>query len=160
GAAIVGAFVAGINAYIDRTEREPGRLPIEFKLLGIKPGRWTPEVVVSRHNGLFRNVTTDVQLAQLVRILGSERAREVLNLRPGHPRLQPDAALDLAPFRDAILGPYTASRAVVRFRPEDVVPEYRGTPARPATVTGSPAARAAAGDGLGEGSNNWVVSGD
>jgi penicillin amidase len=160
GAAIVGAFVAGINAYIDRTEQEPGRLPIEFKLLGIKPGHWTPEVVVSRHNGLFRNVTTDVQLAQLVRILGSERAREVLNLHPGHPRLEPDAALDLSPIRDAILGPYTASRAVVRFRPEDVVPEYRGTPARPAAGAGSPAAKSAAGDGANEGSNNWVVSGD
>ena len=56
GAAIVGAFVGGINAYIEQTEREPARLPVEFRVLGIKPGRWTPEVVVSRHNGLYRNV--------------------------------------------------------------------------------------------------------
>src|SRR5262249_11545091 len=53
GAAIVGAFVRGINAYIEQAEREPDRLPIEFRILGIRPGRWTPEIVVSRHNGLY-----------------------------------------------------------------------------------------------------------
>ena len=42
GAAIVGAFVQGINAYIEQTEREPARLPIEFRILGIKPGQMDP----------------------------------------------------------------------------------------------------------------------
>ena len=62
GVEIVGAFVEGINAFIALANREPSRLPIEFQILGIKPGRWTPEVVVSRHNGLFRNVTSEVQV--------------------------------------------------------------------------------------------------
>ena len=57
GPEIVTAFVDGINAYIELTEREPARLPLEFRILGIKPGKWTPDVVVSRHNGLFRNAT-------------------------------------------------------------------------------------------------------
>ena len=74
GYEIVTAFVAGINAYIELTEREPARLPLEFRILGIKPGKWTPEVVVSRHNGLFRNATQEVQNAQLVHLLGSDRA--------------------------------------------------------------------------------------
>ena len=34
GEVIVTAFVAGINAYIELTEREPGRLPIEFRAWG------------------------------------------------------------------------------------------------------------------------------
>src|SRR5436309_1244518 len=34
GAAIVGAFVDGVNAYVAETERDPTLLPIEFKLLG------------------------------------------------------------------------------------------------------------------------------
>ena len=56
GEEIVTAFVEGINAFIARPTGSRA-LPIEFQILGIKPGRWTPEVVVSRHNGLFRNVS-------------------------------------------------------------------------------------------------------
>src|SRR5207249_1881959 len=51
GAEIIAAFVRGINAYIELTDREPARLPREFRILGIKPGRWTPELVDIRPNG-------------------------------------------------------------------------------------------------------------
>src|SRR6185436_6838410 len=37
GEAIVGAFVDGINAYVAETERDPAKLPLEFRMLGIKP---------------------------------------------------------------------------------------------------------------------------
>ena len=132
GEQIVTAFVAGINAYIELTEREPGRLPIEFRALGIRPGRWTPEVVVSRHNGLFRNVTQEVQYARIVHLMGTDRARELLNLHPGRPRLEPDGTLDLGIIDQNSLGPYPASRAPVRFLPEDVAPEYRSKERRAA----------------------------
>ena len=56
GAAIVRAFVDGINAYIGETERDPSKLSLEFRLLNTKPGRWTPDVVVSRHGGLLGNI--------------------------------------------------------------------------------------------------------
>ena len=56
GAAIIGAFVNGINAYIAETERNPALLTPEFKMLGIQPGNWTPAVVISRFNGLAGNV--------------------------------------------------------------------------------------------------------
>jgi penicillin amidase len=159
GVEIVGAFVEGINAFIALSGREPSRLPIEFKILGIKPGWWTPEIVVSRHNGLFRNVTSEVQIAQLVRILGSERAREILNLHPGRPRLEPDAALDLGPFGDAILERYQAARGAIRFRAEDVAAEFRDPNPRPAQAD-PPARNTPTADGATEGSNNWVISGD
>ncbi len=126
GSAIVGAFVEGINAYVALTEREPDRLPLPFRVLGIKPGRWTPEVVVSRHNGLFRNATQEVQYARLVHLLGSDQTRELLNLHPGHPAMTLDPKVDPTILSGEVLKLYAASRAPVRFRPEDVQPEYRG----------------------------------
>jgi penicillin amidase len=57
GKAIVEAFVRGVNAYIGETERTPSLLPIEFTMLGIKPGRWTAAVVISRHQALTANLT-------------------------------------------------------------------------------------------------------
>lgn len=53
GAQIIRAFTDGINAYIAETETHPALLTPEFKMLGIRPGRWTPAVVVSRFNGLL-----------------------------------------------------------------------------------------------------------
>ena len=49
GSLIVNAYTDGINAYIAQTQRDPTLLPLEFELLGIKPGMWTPDVVISRH---------------------------------------------------------------------------------------------------------------
>jgi penicillin amidase len=60
GVAIVGAFVDGVNAYVAETERTPALLPLEFRLLGTKPGRWTPDVVISRHQGLLGNVEEEL----------------------------------------------------------------------------------------------------
>src|SRR3954464_6174702 len=60
GAAIVGAFVEGVNARVDETRRNPALLPLEFRLLGTTPGKWTPEVVISRHQGLLGNVEEEL----------------------------------------------------------------------------------------------------
>ena len=70
GAAIVGAFVDGVNAYVAATERDPTLLPIEFKLLGTKPGRWTPDVVISRHQGLLGNVENELNFGRAVSAVG------------------------------------------------------------------------------------------
>jgi penicillin amidase len=160
GARIIEAFVAGINAYIESAERGAARLPAEFAMLGIKPGRWTPEIVVSRHNGLYRNVTSEVQNSQLIRILGVEGARDFLNLHPGRPRLEPDKVLDLGSIRQEILSTYQASRTAFRFLPEDVGPEYRDP--SPRALLGGPhsAVGEGSGDASSQGSNNWVVSGE
>ena len=56
GEQIVLAFTDGINAYIRESLKNKGTLPIEFKLLGIEPGFWTPDVVISRHQGLLGNI--------------------------------------------------------------------------------------------------------
>ena len=144
------------------------RLPIEFQVLGIKPGRWTPEVVISRHNGLFANVTQEVQYAQLVRILGAERARELFNLHPGRPKLEPDPSLNLSLFSDAILAVYKALRTPVDFLPIDVEPAFRAQPGldlsrlSPAALITDEAGAAMPStfvDPAAMGSNNWVIAG-
>ncbi len=157
GPEIVAAFVEGVNAYIELTRRDPGRLPLEFRIMGTLPGKWTPEIVVSRHNALVRNVKDEVQYAQLVHALGSERARSLLNLHPGSPTLKADNALDLALVSDAILQTYVASRSPVGFRPEDIQTAYRGQ-----DVTLTPDKFTAALDDDADnvqGSNNWAVAG-
>jgi penicillin amidase len=159
GAAIVGAFVEGINAYIDRVERGQERLPIEFSILKISPGKWTPEIVISRHNGLYRNVTQEVEYAQLVHALGPDRARELLNLHPGNPDLKPDPAVDLSLIAEPLIARYKDSRAVVHFRPEDVAPALRRKAAgRDEAPAGTLLADVDV-DAPPEGSNNWVISG-
>ncbi len=149
GAAIVNAFVDGVNAYITRTEREPRLLPIEFAVLGIKPGRWSPEVVVSRHNGLYGNLTREVRNARLVHVLGPETAANLLNLHPGNPSLEPNPKVDLGQLPPDVLDLYQAYRAPVVFEPEDVVEQYR---ARSVAAAKTEPAE------ILEGSNNWVIA--
>ena len=66
GDEIIPAFVDGINAYIAQTDRNPDLLPVEFELLGIAPAPWTPEIVISRHQGLVGNVSSEIRNAQAV----------------------------------------------------------------------------------------------
>ena len=65
----------GINAYIDETAANPALLPLEFQLLDITPQHWTPEVVISRHQGLVGNVTSEINNARAVALLGAWHGR-------------------------------------------------------------------------------------
>src|SRR5919202_6840754 len=49
GRSIVEAFVEGVNALVDQAQRDSTLVPLELKLLGTRPQRWTPDVVISRH---------------------------------------------------------------------------------------------------------------
>ncbi len=53
GDEIIPAYVDGVNAYIAEALRSPDNLPLPGRLLGIRPKPWTPEVVISRHQGLL-----------------------------------------------------------------------------------------------------------
>src|SRR5579863_5416723 len=70
GAAIIQAFVDGVNAYIAETQKNPALLTPEFKMLGITPAKWTPAVVVSRFNGLLGNIDQEMNFALAVRTIG------------------------------------------------------------------------------------------
>lgn len=160
GKAIVEAFVRGVNAYIEYTQQDPSLLPIEFRLLGIEPGFWTPEIVISRHNGLYRNGFFEIQLAQAVRELGPKLVAELLDFQPGEPDLSPKDGLDLSLISEKVTAQYWASRFPPDFAPEDIIlPRYRAALEQP----GSGQASAPDFDFLDVfntiGSNNWALSG-
>ncbi|MCS6816347.1 MAG: penicillin acylase family protein, partial [Blastocatellia bacterium] len=154
GPQIIGAFVAGINARIAEVLKTPEQLPLEFRILDFRPDYWTPEVVISRHNGLYGNALQELQTALLVRALGSERARALLDLRPEAPQLIVDEAVDLKALSPEILSLYERYRSTITFRPEDVRPEYRASHAE---TSSEPAPTFS--DAQEEGSNNWVIAG-
>lgn len=157
GERIIEAFVRGINAYIDFLDQHPDRLPIEFQLLGIKPGKWTPEVVVSRHNGLFRNASAEVKLARWASKIGAERLNGLLTLEPGPHRIEVPDGLKLDLIDDSILDLYRASRSGFSPQPEDIVDrEWRNPVAAGGTAqTRAPVNRI---ESLNLGSNNWAIS--
>ena len=163
GAEIVRAFVAGINAYIDETRRDPSLLPIEFEMLGIVPGDWTPEVVISRHQGLLSNINDELNFGMAVHAAGSEKVKEVAYFHPGDPDIELDPAVDGSLLRPEILDVYNAFRGPVRFRPEHVAARYRRAEASgdSGAVESMPGINEPFGalERSALGSNNWVVHG-
>ena len=160
GETIIPAFVDGINAYIAQTRQRPDLLPLEFELLGITPGLWTPDVVISRHNGLVGNVTQEINNARAVALLGADAVKE-LNYYFGDPDLTLDPKVDVALLSDDILHLYRAHRRAIRFETEDIVAAYRGdqesferlADALPSEIDLRQE------DYEAIGSNNWVVAG-
>ncbi|HEY9428761.1 MAG TPA: penicillin acylase family protein [Gemmatimonadaceae bacterium] len=162
GAAIIGAFVDGINAYIDRVERDSTLLPIELRLLGIEPGKWTPAVVISRHQGLLGNIGEELSTGRAVAQLGAPEVKKLSWFHPGDPVIALDTAIDGSLLSQDILGVYNAFRRGIRFLPQDVAAAYQGDSAaltRLALVSDSLAADQRWRERRDIGSNNWVVSG-
>ncbi|HVB37582.1 MAG TPA: penicillin acylase family protein [Vicinamibacterales bacterium] len=162
GKAIVQAYVDGVNAWIARTERDPSLLPVEFRMLGIKPGRWTPAVIVSRFNGLLANINQELNVAQAIRVLGVDKVKDLSYFQPADPDLHVDPAIDLSLLSDRILDLYNAFRRPVHFTPEEIAAPWRGSPQAMADLrqwTVSPSAIDLSLRQEDIGSNNWVVSG-
>jgi penicillin amidase len=160
GDQIIPAFVRGINAYIDHTAENPDLLPLEFKLLGITPRHWTPEVVISRHQGLVSNVRSEIGNARAVALLGADSVKE-LNYYYGDPDLTIDPAIDVSLLTDDILNLYSAHRRSVRFQPDDIIAAQRGdrrTFERLAAAVPNEIDLSQQ-DYEAIGSNNWVVAG-
>jgi penicillin amidase len=159
GKAIVEAFVRGINACIAETERTPSLLPLEFRMLGITPGRWTPAVVISRHQSLTSNVTAEVAAVRAMKTLGADAVRALQYFQGGDPVFTLDPAIDLATFPDEVLSLYHAFRSSVDFRAGDVAPAYRAAPSGALAGLPVPGADGFFVDPRDIGSNNWVISG-
>lgn len=160
GVEIVGAFVEGVNALVAETEKNPALLPMEFRLLGIKPGRWTPAIVISRHQGLLSNVTEELQTGMAVAALGADEVKELGWFRPDDPVLSLDPAIDGSLLKENILDLYRAFRRPIRFRPEDVAARYRNDEAGYRRLAAAEQITLPTGDGSDAiGSNNWVVGG-
>ncbi len=169
GADIIRAFTDGINAYIAETGRDPDLLPVEFEMLGIRPQPWTPDVVISRHQGLLMNIGQELDLGIAVAAVGAEKVKEVSYFHPGEPDIDLDPAVDGSLLRREILDVYRAFRGPVRFQPGDIDPRFRATASdaeafalrtlrEEAEAEAYEAERLEA-ERMGTGSNNWVVAG-
>ncbi len=162
GKQIVLAYVRGVNAYVDEVMRSPASLPIEFKMLGITPGRWTPEVVVSRHQALTANAPDEAAHVRAIGALGgADKLRELLYLQGGDPTLALDPMIDPKTFPADVLKVYHAFRDPIAFEPGDVGAAFRA-PIRAAAAEPALPPRLDTGSRLVDlsiGSNNWVVSG-
>ncbi len=121
GSLIITSFVEGVNAYIDQTRLHPELLPPEFNLLGIKPQYWTPEIVISRHQGLLGNIEKELATARAVVLLGENNVKELSHFHPGDPDLSLSPTIDQELLFEDILGIYNAFRKPIEFRPEDLV---------------------------------------
>jgi len=165
GAEIITAFVDGVNAYIDQAMQNPQDLSLPFKLLGIQPKHWTPEVVISRHQGLLGNIGQELSTGRAVCIVGEDKVKELRYFHPHDPKLTLDPMINCDSLvENDILGLYNAYRRPVRFDPTDIIL---------ASAKNSDASFAELAATLSSeqqqlekrsiddiGSNNWVVSGD
>ncbi len=165
GAAIISAFVKGINAYIDETENNPALLTQEFRMLGIKPGKWTSAIVISRFNGLSGNLDDEMNTALAVRAIGADRVKSLESYQPGDPDLKIDPAIDASLLDKNILELYDAYRKQLTFSPDELLSEYRASKSAAADVptrtaaNNFPTLQELADRRADMGSNNWVVSG-
>ncbi|MBI3462126.1 MAG: penicillin acylase family protein [Planctomycetes bacterium] len=124
---IAEAFTRGINAYIDLIR---DRLPIEFQVLGFRPGKWSAEDCLGRMSGviMIRNFREELARAELIAAVGVEQARKLMPTDP-QKDFAPAAGLGLAGIDRGILAGYDAATRPFNFKSG------------------------------GEGSNNWVVDG-
>ena len=142
GAAIIRAFVDGVNAWVAEVERDPSLAPPELVAAGLTAGRWTPEVVISRHNALSMNADEEIAAAHAVHALGADGYRRVVKLAP-EPVSLDLAGVDVAALDTAILTPWNLWRSA---------PTFGADGARSASdVRGA--------EQFAEGSNNWVIAG-
>src|SRR5438552_6457143 len=129
---ILEAFTDGINAFIAERKRPNGPgLPVEFRIAGFEPENWKPEDCLNRMAAfsMTGNAFRELQHAQLVPAVATEKAGQLLNL-------DPVVALDPAPNAD-----------------------FRGLSARLLRgLVGSDTRIEFSGKALAE-SNNWTISG-
>ena len=153
GRRIFAAYAAGVNAFI---EASAGNLPVEFKLTGIKPVRWTAETVV-RRVATMGNGTAEMALARNVARLGVEPANRQSNPDPPDNLVVPEG-LDLKAIDQGAEAGGRGGRGGGRgeggggggaVRPEIIEP-YRGW------ISGGGEDDSQIRE---PGSNNWVVSG-
>lgn len=164
GEAIINAFTNGINACVNEANKNPEQLPLEFKLLKIKPALWTPDVVISRHQGLLGNLSEEINIARAVVTLGAEKVKELMTFEPGVPDLALDSTILQERLFDHVIELYEAFRKPVTFSPQDLAvasnrnlntSEYRLLAAQDEDDYSQMMHEARQSIG----SNNWVVSG-
>ena len=155
GKKIIEAYVNGVNAYINSVLKNPEELPLQFKILGIQPKPWTPEIVISRHQGLLGNIGQELEIGRAVALIGEQKVKDLLWFHPRDPELGLDPKIDKNLLFDDILAPYFAFRKPVQFQANDLEENYRSQ----VNIVALNQNNELSNDSLDIGSNNWVISG-
>ncbi|RYE74712.1 MAG: penicillin acylase family protein, partial [Hyphomicrobiales bacterium] len=143
------AFVAGINARVDEVRSGKQPLPLDFRVSGTLPDRWSAEDVVRiRSHGLTRNVMSEVVRARVACAAGIEADRFRRVLEPSVTTKVPDG-LDPCAIKPDILDDYNLATRDVTF----------AAPGEKRAGLDRDAIFAAAGDSVSTiGSNNWTIA--
>jgi penicillin amidase len=155
GFEIVSSFVSGINKYIEEINRTPSQLPIEFKLLDIKPEKWTNEDVISRHQGLLGNIEQELNIGRAVSLIGEEKVKELMWFHPKEPDISLDNNLTYEDLKQDILRLYNAYREPIKFKKNYILDKYQSEDEIAFTKS-----NVHINDEYSIGSNNWAISGD
>lgn len=146
GVEIINAFVDGINAYIDEVSEKHELLPDEFKYLNILPGKWSPDIVVSRHQGLKGNAYEELQTGRAVAIAGAKEVKRFKWYHPQEPDITLDPSITAEVLSSDILKLYNSFDRRVTFENTDLPTAVRQRLENEH-------------NGMVVGSNNWVISG-
>jgi len=164
GREILTAFADGINAYIDEVKANPDKLPIEFRLTGTEPGRWSPTSSLIRIYGITRNVSTEISMARRIAAVGLPTTQELTEQEPPE-ALQVPAGLELSTLTPAILADYQLARNGLSFEAGDFPRSPLSGPERDRLAAALSASNGTAARepeellALQHESNNWTVSG-
>ena len=123
--------------------------------MDIVPQKWTPEVVISRHQGLLGNIKLELQTGRAVAKLGIETVKDISWFHPKDPDLSLDPSIDKELLFEDILELYNAYRKPITFQIEDIEEEFKPLN----TTTSSIQQIENRDDDFSIGSNNWVVRG-
>ncbi|MBB6005320.1 penicillin acylase family protein [Arcicella rosea] len=129
------AYSEGVNAYIDQLKVRT--LPVEYKLLGYQPERWTPiksALFLKNMSFVLASGTDDLRMTNILRKYGREVAEELF---PNYP--------------------FEESPIIPTGTPQDFTP--LPLPKAPADFVGTGSMKASTERDKGIGSNNWAVSG-
>ena len=156
GYEIITSYTDGINAYISEVRNNPESLPIEFKILGIKPEIWTPADVISRHQGLLGNIGLELNIGRAVSKIGVDKVKDLQWFHPKDPELKLDEKITEEDLDQDILKLYNAYRKPIKFKKEYLLEEFRKNEDLEVSFLEN---NKNLEDEFSIGSNNWVISG-
>ncbi len=148
GRRIFAAFAAGVNAFIGHAG---DRLPVEFRLTGITPQRWTPDIALLRTTTALptSDAIAELRLARAVARVGVDSANRAMRPSPFRPLVVPDSAEVSIIGQDVIDALSALQTDPVR---PALLPQYRALHDALPVKNGGVQERS-------PGSNNWVLSG-
>jgi penicillin amidase len=147
GRRIFAAYARGVNAFIAAAGEN---LPVEFKLTGVKPERWTAEDLLVRNRVVMavQEARRELRLAQAVAKYGAVAANERAHPEPYGDLVAPEG-VDPGLITDEIIKALDGDRYGTFPKPE-LLPQFRGWPnATPSLDFGMPETS--------PGSNNFAV---